>query len=382
MNSPLQWYEAQLAGDALLPDDAQRAVVLELERIHVAFESAPAPSSESTGIGRLISRFFTPEPQVDSITGLYLWGGVGRGKTLLTDTFFDLVPLNEKKRLHFHHFMKMIHDQLKPLSNREDPLVIIAEQWIKETRLLVLDEMHVNDITDAMLLGRLLTELFSRGMTLVTTSNVMPDDLYREGLQRDRFIPAIEQIKDHTVVFSMEGDTDYRLRVLANADIYFDSVDRASEDALKQFFDRLVRSNTASHATTLMINDRPLQALREGDGVVWFTFDELCNTPRSTHDYIEIATLYHTVLISAIPVLDDNRNDEARRLVNLIDEFYDRHVNVVVSAAAVPEKLYTGQRLGFEFVRAASRLREMQTEEYLTTGRHSELDSPELIDRN
>ncbi len=376
MTSPLQWYKAQLASEALLPDEAQHAVVLELERIHTALLAAPPPTQARTGLGRFIAHFFQPKGEPHVIQGLYLWGGVGRGKTLLTDTFFDLAPITRKKRMHFHHFMKMIHDQLKTLTNREDPLVLIADQWIQETRLLVLDEMHVNDITDAMLLGRLLTAMFERGMTLVTTSNVTPDDLYKGGLQRDRFIPAIEQIKHHTIVFSMEGDTDYRLRVLANADIYFDAVNNESDRALQHFFERLVRVKSTADPehtvkpVTLSINDRPMQAVREADGVVWFEFDELCNTPRSTHDYIEIATLYHTVLISAIPVLDDNRNDEARRLVNLIDELYDRHVNVVVSAEAAPEDLYVGQRLSFEFERAASRLREMQTQEYLTTGRH------------
>jgi len=223
--------------------------------------------------------------------------------------------------LHFHRFMQLIHAELRALGEIENPLARIADKWIKHTRLLVLDEMHVNDITDAMLIGGLLTELFDRGLTMVTTSNVTPDDLYKDGLQRARFLPAIDQIKQHTRVHDLQGDMDYRLRILENADIYFDSTNAASDAALDEKFTQLVRAETVT-SDPLSINERDIPVVKRAETAVWFTFDALCNTPRSG-------------------------------------------VNLVASAGAEPEKLYTGQRLSFEFVRAASRLREMQTHDYL-----------------
>ena len=333
----------------------------------VANPLSDKPAEASNGFfSRLFQR---PETPVKKVKGLYLWGGVGRGKTLLTDMFYASVPFEQKSRLHFHRFMKNIHEELNALGEVENPLSLIADNWIKRARLLVLDEMHVNDITDAMLIGGLLTELFDRGLTMVTTSNVPPDGLYKDGLQRARFIPAIEQMKLHTLVHDMAGETDYRLRVLENADIYFDAADSDSFAAMRSSFEKLTRNENVSE-DSLLVNDRAIDVVKRGETVVWFSFDDLCNTPRSTNDYIEIASVFSTVFISDIEVLDNMRNDEARRLVNLIDEFYDRNVNLVVSAQAAPEELYTGQRMSFEFVRAASRLREMQTHEYLS---HSHL---------
>ena len=263
--------------------------------------------------------------------------------------------------------MKRIHDELALLKEVENPLQVIADNWIKKARLLVLDEIHVNDITDAMLLGGLLTALFERGLTLVTTSNIKPDDLYRDGLQRARFLPAIEQIKLHTSVYRMGEGADYRLRALEQAEIYLDAEDKNSHQILAQHFARLCADSAAGSDQSLFVNGRSIEVERIGDGIVWFSFDALCNTPRSTTDYIELATLFHTILISDIPILPENRSDEARRFVNLIDELYDRRVNLVVSAYGPPENLYTGTRLAFEFARVASRLREMQTVEYLAS---------------
>lgn len=361
--TPLQYYTDVIDRQELTPDAEQRAVILKLDSIHQDLIDSTSSKHETTGFfNRLFARREAP-PQ--TIKGLYLWGGVGRGKTYLTDIFYASVPLDAKTRLHYHHFMKMIHDELKPLKEVENPLLVIADQWINKTRLLVLDEMHVNDITDAMLLGGLLTAMFERGMTLVTTSNVAPDNLYRDGLQRDRFLPAIEQIKRHTEVFEIHGETDYRLRALESGNTYLLNSDPAARQELANHFDRLSTRSVLDTTKTLKINRRELNVIRVGEGIAWFTFDELCNTPRSTHDYIDIATVFHTIIISDIPVLDDTRNDEARRLVNLVDELYDRGVNLIASAEALPDDLYQGTRLEFEFVRAASRLREMQTVEYL-----------------
>jgi len=326
----------------------------------------------------LFSRLFSSASKADSaqngIEGLYLWGGVGRGKTHLCDLFFEELAFEDKTRLHFHRFMLRIHQDLRELGQVENPIPLVADKWAKQTRLLLLDEIHVNDITDAMLLGTLLTELFSRGVTLITTSNLHPDDLYKGGLQRDRFLPAIEQIKQHTHVLEMVGDTDYRLRLLQREAIYvvgkFENgkADETTKTAMAQHFDRL-SGGKQEHVQSMMVNGRDLPLLGRSSDVVWLDFDELCNTPRSTNDYIELATTFHTVLLSNVPVLDENRNDAARRLVNLVDEFYDRHVKMIISAQAMPDELYTGKRLEFEFVRAASRLMEMQTTEYLSSER-------------
>lgn len=359
--TPSETYHAALASGELDADEYQNVVIRLLQEIHDDLLSNPVAKSQSTGF---FKRLFAKPPPPEKVRGLYLWGGVGRGKTMLTDMFYHSFPDDQKTRLHFHRFMRLIHSELKTLGDVEDPLSIVADKWIAKSRLLVLDEMHVNDITDAMLLGGLLTQLFDRGLTMITTSNVHPDDLFKDGLQRDRFIPAIEQIKLHTLVHNMDGETDYRLRILENADTYFSSGDENSTAALETNFRNLSKNENIEEGS-LDVNGRELPVVRRAETLVWFEFDALCNTPRSTDDYIEIATVFSTVFIGNIPVLDDNRNDEARRLVNLIDELYDRNVNLLVSAEASPEKLYTGKRLEFEFVRAASRLREMQTKDYL-----------------
>ncbi len=358
---PLQVYLDAVESGELDADANQLKVMQLLQNVADELLANPLKPAASKGFfGRLFGG--NEEPQL--VPGLYLWGGVGRGKTLLTDMFYREVPVAEKRRIHFHRFMRAIHDELRELGEIEDPLDVIADRWIQDCRLLVLDEMHVNDITDAMLIGGLLTSLFERGLTIITTSNVHPDDLYKDGLQRSRFLPAIEQIKRHTKVHDMAGDTDYRLRVLENVDIYFDSADSDSHNKMQQNFSELTRNEEVKD-TPLDVNGRKIPVIKRAETAVWFEFDTLCNTPRSTHDYIEIATLFSTVFISGIEVLDDNRNDEARRLVNLIDELYDRQINLLVSAQAAPEALYTGARLSFEFVRAVSRLREMQTRDYI-----------------
>ena len=312
----------------------------------------------------------TSDHKVQGVKGLYLWGGVGRGKTMLCDLFFESVPFEDKTRLHFHHFMQQIHNDLRKLKGVEDPLLRIADQWASSSRLLLLDEIHVNDITDAMLLGGLLTALFNRGMTLVTTSNVPPEGLYKDGLQRARFLPAIAQIRSHTEELEMVGDTDYRLRLLKKEPTYRVSkltngaADRKTRQAMQDYFDK-VRADFDVCESIDDINGRTLPMIDQCSDIAWFTFDTLCNTSRSTQDYITLASLFHTIMISAIPVMDDTTNDAARRFVNMIDEFYDRHVKLIVSAQAPADKLYTGKRLAFEFERAASRLIEMQTSDYL-----------------
>ncbi len=369
---PLARYQQQIDAGELTPDAAQLQAVTLLDTLARELQK-PAPKG-STLSGLFSSFFARSDTAVTGPRGLYLWGGVGRGKTHLCDMFYDSVEIEDKTRLHFHRFMQRIHNDLNALGNIENPLPVVAEQWSSRARLLVLDEIHVNDITDAMLLGGLLTELFKRGVTLVTTSNIAPDGLYKDGLQRARFLPAIEQIKTHTQVHELGGDTDYRLRLLQTEAIYivseFDKTQSsaASKQAMQDHFARLKTSKEQARGT-MIVNERELPFIKRAGDLAWFSFDALCDSPRSTADYIELATTFQTIMLSDVPILDSQRDDAARRFINLIDEFYDRHVKLIVSAEALPDDLYNGKRLEFEFVRAASRLQEMQTVEYLKVQR-------------
>ena len=296
--------------------------------------------------------------------GIYLWGGVGRGKTFLMDLFFETLDVEEKIRIHFHRMMRDVHVRLKALGDIEDPLDRVAADIAAETRVLCFDEFYVSDIGDAMILARLLEGLFERGVTLVATSNSRPEDLYKDGLQRQRFLPAIDLINGHTRVVRIEGDVDYRLRLLQRAGTFMTPDDQQAEHRLQHYFDESASSQiTADH--TLDVNGREIRARLCAKGIAWFEFGDICGGPRSQNDYIEIARWYPTVIVSSVPVFDASRDDEARRFVALVDELYDRRVKLIVSAAAQPADLYAGKRLAFEFERTASRLIEMQSRDYL-----------------
>ena len=296
--------------------------------------------------------------------GLYLWGGVGRGKTYLMDMFFESLPFEEKRRSHFHRFMQDTHEQLGALKETQDPLQLIAKRVAAETRILCFDEFFVSDIGDAMILGNLLAALFGNGVTLVATSNVPPQQLYRDGLQRQRFLPAIELLQRHTRLMSIGEGEDYRLRVLASAEIYHYPLDDTAEQNLMRCLSELAPDQPRSGAM-VQIAGRLIASRHSADGVIWFDFNELCTAPRGTADYLEIARLCHTVLLSGVPVLDESRDDDMRRFIGLVDIFYDRRVKLIISAAAAPGQLYTGTRLAFEFTRTRSRLSEMLTTAYL-----------------
>lgn len=299
-----------------------------------------------------------------AIPGLYIWGGVGRGKTFLMDLFFESLDVEQKQRVHFHRMMHEVHDRLQRLHDVEDPLDNVAADIAASTRVLCFDEFFVSDIGDAMILGRLLDALFSRGVTLVTTSNSRPDDLYKEGLQRQRFLPAIELLNTHTNVVHMDGSVDYRLRLLQQAGTYITPDDEAARQKLQHFFDESASSQIESDAM-LDINGRDVRAHLCAKGIAWFDFPDICDGPRSQNDYIEIARWYPTVIISSVPALDRNHEDQARRFISLVDEFYDRRVKLILSASAGVHELYSGQRLRFEFDRTVSRLVEMQSIDYL-----------------
>lgn len=352
-------YQRALADNGYREDPAQRRAVDVLERVRrdlVARQAASGPLARLRR--RLLGTGATPP------RGAYLWGGVGRGKTFAMDLFFDSLPFEDKLRAHFHRLMYRVHRRLGETDQRRDPLDGVAEELAGQARVICFDEFFVSDIGDAMILDRLLRGLFERQVCLVATSNIPPPQLYADGLQRQKFLPAIELIETHTEVVEVDGDTDYRLRVLEQADIYHSPLSRQAEENLERYF-REIAPDTGTRGQALEVLGRDIETRRRADGVVWFDFDALCGGPRSQNDYIEIARSFQTVLLSEVPLLDGLKENEARRFIALVDEFYDRRVKLIISAACPIDELYAGQRLVREFERTRSRLREMQSHEYL-----------------
>ncbi|MFZ9871340.1 MAG: cell division protein ZapE [Steroidobacteraceae bacterium] len=298
--------------------------------------------------------------------GLYLWGSVGRGKTWLMDLFYESLPFTEKRRAHFHRFMQSVHAGLKRHREVQDPLRAVAADLSAEARVICLDELFVTDIADAMLLAGLFSHLIERGVTLVFTSNVPPSGLYRDGLQRQRFLPAIDLLEQHCEVLTLDGDTDYRLRQLTQRSIYLDSAAEITSKSLTKFFDDL-SDCVQIDAQSIEIEGRDIPVVKLAENVVWFEFNALCEGPRSQNDYVSLAREFQSVLVSNVPVFDATTENAARRFIAMVDEFYDRRVNLVISASAAPTELYRGEKLAFEFERTASRLIEMQSEEYLAS---------------
>ena len=350
-------YESSLRREGHTRDPAQLNVIARFEDLQARI-AAQRPRK----VG-LPSMFFRSEPY-ETIRGLYLWGGVGRGKTFLMDLFFENLDIEQKRRIHFHRMVHEVHERTKNLSFVENPLDKIAAGIAQETRVLCFDEFFVSDIGDAMILGGLLQGLFNRGVTLVTTSNSKPDDLYQEGLQRQRFLPAIKLLNQYTDVVNMDGGTDYRLRLLQKAGTYLSPDDDAAAARLNFFFEESASMQVTSD-TNLDINGRDIRARRCAKGVAWFRFSDICDGPRSQADYIEIARWYPSVIISGVPKFDATSDDQARRFIALVDEFYDRRVKLILSADVGVHDLYQGTRLSFEFERTLSRLIEMQSTEYL-----------------
>jgi len=354
-------YAARLAASGFRSDPAQLNVVEKLDDLRRRLIEATAANSSvlRRWLGTLVGDS-TREPE----RGLYLWGGVGRGKTWLMDMFFQSLPFPEARRRHFHRFMHDVHAQLKSLQDRESPLELVAEEIARDTRVLCFDELFVTDIADAMILGGLFEGLFKRGVTLVATSNIPPQDLYKDGLQRQRFLPVIELIERHVEVVNVDGETDYRLRQLTQAGTYLLSSSPDTPRRLEALFAELAHHGSSSGGS-IEIEGRSIPVVRQSSSAVWFDFPAICAGPRSQDDYIEIAREYQSVLVSDVPTLDALHDNEARRFIALVDELYDRNVNLIVSAAAAPPELYRGERLSFPFERTVSRLIEMQSEDYL-----------------
>lgn len=358
MAAPVLARELERRG--LAPDDSQRAAIAKLDDLRRRLIAAERGGRKPLARMRRLLRS-SPRP---AERGVYLWGGVGRGKTLLMDAFHASLPFDGKRRRHFHRFMHDVHAQLKTLPKTGSPLDIVADRFAEGVRVLCLDELHVHDIADAMILARLFRALLDRGVTLVFTSNVPPKGLYRDGLQRRRFLPAIAMLEKQTEVIAVDAGTDYRLRRLAKVPLYLDSASPDAHKTLAHLFE-VFAGDAGLASGTIEVAERSIAVIRESANAVWFEFAALCEGPRGKDDYIEIAGDYSAVLLSNVPVFDDTRDNAARRFISLIDELYDRGVNLAVSAAAPPDQLYRGTQLAFEFQRASSRLVEMQTEQYL-----------------
>ena len=358
--SPLQRYLKDLDKEGFIADPAQKMAVDKLQTLYesLILDQKKRQTESKRWFNKFNKKKFVP------VKGLYFWGGVGRGKTYLMDNFYESLPFPEKMRIHFHRFMQRVHAELKTLEGQKNPLTIVAQRLSSEARIICFDEFFVSDIGDAMILAGLMTELFNNGVSLVCTSNIIPDNLYKDGLQRARFLPVIGLVKQHTEVVNVDGGNDYRLRTLEQAELYHYPLDDIATINLEKYFSSLA-VEAGNRDLELDINGRIIKANRHADDIVWFDFYELCDGPRSQNDYIEIARQFHAVILSNIPQLSVETDDQARRFINLVDEFYDRSVKVIISAAAPIHELYIGGKLNFEFERTESRLLEMQSTEYL-----------------
>ncbi|MCK7459004.1 cell division protein ZapE [Idiomarina aminovorans] len=357
--SPLERYRYDIEHNGFSEDTAQLNAVKHLQRLHD--ELIEWNKYDTLSGWRKWLRNTPNRPQ-----GVYFWGGVGRGKTYLVDTFFESLPIERKWRIHFHRFMHRIHNELKQLDKQSDPLRIVADKISGEALIVCFDEFFVQDITDAMLLGKLFEYLFERGVVLVATSNIIPDDLYKNGLQRARFIPAIKLIKQQCEVVNVDSGIDYRLRTLTQAEIFHSPLDQQADKNLWRYFKELAPEFKDRYESDCIdIEGRNIEVRAECDDVVFFDFAAICKTARSQNDYMEIARIYHAVLISDVEQMGAGKDDTARRFIALVDEFYERRVKLILSAEENIEKLYTDGQLTFEFRRCVSRLQEMQSHEYL-----------------
>ena len=361
MTTPLERYHLDLQKNVLIEDAAQKQVVQHTQQLYD--ELIEAVKKHHSWLAVLSDKLMRTQKR--PIRGIYLWGGIGRGKTYLVDNFYHSLPFQQKMRLHFHRFMRQIHQELKTLKHTQSPLKIVAKRLAKQVKIICLDELFVSDITDAMLLKNLLKALFEQQVTLVVTSNIAPDNLYKDGLQRELFLPAIALIKQHTNIINLDSGIDYRLRTLEQTKIYHYPLDETANQKLFESFKQIAH-NEGQTNVKLQINGRIIPSVRCTDGVVWFDFQALCDIPRSVVDYIELARQFNSVIISNIMAINkEDETDNILRLVNLVDEFYDRNVKLMISAEVPPEQLYYGQRHALKFQRTLSRLKEMSSHTYL-----------------
>jgi cell division protein ZapE len=360
--TPWQKYQQDLTHPDFQEDDAQANAVKELQRLYDELTQPKKKKKWRVKIQKAFGKGHT-EP---GIQGIYFWGGVGRGKTYLVDTFYECLPFKRKMRIHFHRFMHRVHKELEKLGQQSDPLKKIADIFAKEAVVICFDEFFVSDITDAMILGTLMEELFARNVVLVATSNIIPDNLYKNGLQRARFLPAIELINQNNRIVNVDSGVDYRLRTLEQAEIYHHPLDDNAQANLQRYFTQLAPEE-GSFGEAIEVENRMINTIRNADGVVMFEFSDLCMSARSQLDYMEISRCYHTVLVANATQMNQQTDDVARRFIAMIDEFYERNVKLIISASVPMEALYTDGQLVFEFKRCLSRLQEMQSHDYLAS---------------
>ncbi len=382
--TPLAHYNQDLLRPEFVEDEAQKKAVILLDDLYKRLLKTQALNQQKESVAhcffwqpwrdkswfgkRYFDKFFFDKKSIKSAPekGIYFWGGVGRGKTYVMDLFYHSLPFENKSRMHFHRFMHRVHGELKRLDGHENPLLLVAEMLAKESCVLCFDEFFVSDITDAMILATLFDALFAKGVCLVATSNVEPCHLYLNGLQRARFLPMIGLIEKHCAVVNLDAGVDYRARVLSQANIYYHPLNQEAEKALTGYFEQLVpHSNSPKTPLAIVINQRELWVKNEGNGVIYFDFSVLCESARSQIDYIELARLYHTVLVSNVKKMGESNEDTARRFIAMVDEFYERRVKLIISAEVALLSLYQDGRLSFEFKRCYSRLQEMQSLEYI-----------------
>lgn len=355
--TPLERYQAALATGDFSEDAVQLVAVTYMDNLYHEI----IKSQDSSG-GGWFSSLFKSKPVMPK--GLYMWGGVGRGKTWMMDMFYESLPIKRKMRMHFHHFMQRVQRELVALQGQADPLKKVADIIHQEAVVICFDEFFVSNVSDAMILGDLFSMLFDRGITLVATSNIEPSGLYKNGIHRDRFLPAIAQVEKHTTVMNIDAGIDYRLRLLKQAKLYSSPLTDDTKDWLSERFDTLAGGQTIS-TSPIMIGGRNIDVIKRTETMLLADFRALCMQPRSAADFIEIANDFDTVMVDNVPALNDTLMDPTRRFIYLVDEFYDRRVKLLIRAEQSILELYQGEKLAFEIERTRSRLLEMQSEEYL-----------------
>ncbi len=363
--SPKAWYQAMSSKPGFISDASQATAIADLDKLWLELIDFKAKRNHFLGRSLL-------SPDVPK--GLYFWGGVGRGKSFLMDVFYACVPYKRKRRIHFHNFMAEVHHEMKLLASTPDPLIALADNIEKSTRLLCFDEFHVNDIADAMILGRLIEALFERGVVMIITSNSAPDELYLNGLQRQKFLPAIDLIKRNLRVINIDSGNDYRLREMASTPLFMLSTDIESNNRMAAIFERL-SAGTIQDTHPIEVQGRLINVKRLATKIAWFDFNTICGGPRSQDDYLELARRFHTVFISDIPQMTSNEAAEIQRFIWLVDILYDNRVKLVASSAATPDKICVDEKKDWEFTRTASRLIEMQSQGYLELQHQSEGES-------
>jgi len=351
--SLLQYYQDQISKGSIVEDKQQLTVLSQLQEISAQL------SEEQKKRYSLLGRF----RKNHLVKGLYLWGGVGIGKTFIMDCFFNSLPFNQKLRVHFHQFMKTVHTELKQLQGKKNPLQVLAKHFAERNLIICFDEFFVSDIADAMILAGLFKALFAEGVSLVATSNIPPDELYKYGLQRSLFLPAIELIKKNTSVVHIESLTDYRLRHLIHAGVFYHPLNESAHQEMEKSFE-LLRESHSIETQPILICNRLIPIVKQAGGIVWFEFADICHVPRSQLDYLEISKKYHTVFISNIPYFKANDRNTINLFIRLIDVLYDAKIRLVCSATDIAENLYKEGPLQFEYMRTCSRLTEMQSENY------------------